>query len=897
MGNPIDNNNSLRHHLEFVSLGVVPLYEICEPIGFDGAEFVKTQEAGRHARSTEYFAINKLKFVADVYGTQRLTKQQTDPQGNSSYFLDMGLKFILESIKQYGFNAKVNYYNSVNGVFSKPFQLFFGEKNLTDFKTYIECMLVQNNKTSEILKKIDDKFNAFATENYKGDIITPIETFKVLRNYTPIFVESKWELDKNPTIVINNSNSNITRFVHFNALKLITGKARESYVPFKSSTTTNLYQTKDFKYFKSKFNSRNVKIKIDFNFIYEYGHYSGDDGTARSQLYFQIKKGYTFDSSTTIFSDFRTIDGFSQILNINEEFNHNIDYLNVGECLWIYFTSESFLADVKITVNKLNQSLFLEQSSLASVFPVVRYANLIKQSIKSINDIFIKSKYLEPFGEFYEQVCYTKSMVSNRVDKLFATPKQCLESVFEYNCDYEISNDHIDILRDHDYYEDTEIGSFPIISSESYSADYNEECMINNMKIEWKNFANDRDIENSTQSIHTKSEWNIINPEAKNKFEKSFDFIRDSVYIQDLIDRQILDPTKSTEENENIIIESIVEMPIGTYFEETFNLLLQYKNQIASGNGYTLIILNKNKEDTEGEGTFLDFVSIGITIGQIVYINHSSIPNLLLGYTVVSVTSSQLELFTDSLSQSTEQQFVNNENNIIKIRFFYIGIQYKIKNDEGFDVVNGVSRRFTNLDFTPKRILRYFERQLASFVKYSEGLEIKNVFFKNNGNVETKLTSELEVLVENTPIVKSKLPLPYINPVIHNLEIVCDFTETEEMLKKYKITKGYIRCFDSYGKVIKGFLKDFKYNRLTQLATIQLKEKYKTDKIFLTVNNSQKLELDGVEVKEWKFENDYFTAYDKKMRPLCESTLFNLVILNGISFLTKSELIINLQSL
>lgn len=42
--NPLDNN-LFRHYLRFISLGQTALYEICEPIGFDNANFVQEQES------------------------------------------------------------------------------------------------------------------------------------------------------------------------------------------------------------------------------------------------------------------------------------------------------------------------------------------------------------------------------------------------------------------------------------------------------------------------------------------------------------------------------------------------------------------------------------------------------------------------------------------------------------------------------------------------------------------------------------------------------------------------------------------------------------------------------------------------------------------------------------
>jgi len=59
--NPIDTD-AFKHELQFADFNS-NWYEICEPIGFDGAEFIIEQNSGRYSRDRRFFAIEKLKFV------------------------------------------------------------------------------------------------------------------------------------------------------------------------------------------------------------------------------------------------------------------------------------------------------------------------------------------------------------------------------------------------------------------------------------------------------------------------------------------------------------------------------------------------------------------------------------------------------------------------------------------------------------------------------------------------------------------------------------------------------------------------------------------------------------------------------------------------------------------
>ena len=205
-----------RHYLKFESLGMTELYEICEPIGFVGSKFVREQETQRYARSYEYFAIDKLKFV-DAYNIAEIPERTIDSIGNTSKHMDYGLWFILDSLKLKGQTAKIYYSCSLNGVFFPSFQLELQEEDITDWRTYVECKLVQNDKVAEIKTKFDDKVNIFATEDYKGNTITPAQTIKILRKGLIEKKTSKISLTEQ-TIVLckRSSGGESTKTFYFN---------------------------------------------------------------------------------------------------------------------------------------------------------------------------------------------------------------------------------------------------------------------------------------------------------------------------------------------------------------------------------------------------------------------------------------------------------------------------------------------------------------------------------------------------------------------------------------------------------------------------------------------------------------------------------------------------------
>ena len=107
-----------KHYLKFISLGQDFLYEITEPVGFDVANFVVEQNANRYARDISYGNEKADLNFYDIFGTeQRPTEQVINVQGQTSYILDMGLSWILESHNRFGFESKIEYHLFKDNVF------------------------------------------------------------------------------------------------------------------------------------------------------------------------------------------------------------------------------------------------------------------------------------------------------------------------------------------------------------------------------------------------------------------------------------------------------------------------------------------------------------------------------------------------------------------------------------------------------------------------------------------------------------------------------------------------------------------------------------------------------------------------------------------------------------
>ena len=197
--------------------------------------------------------------------------------------------------------------------------------------------------------------------------------------------------------------------------------------------------------------------------------------------------------------------------------------------------------------------------------------------------------------------------------------------------------------------------------------------------------------------------------------------------------------------------------------------------------------------------------------------------------------------------------------------------------------------------------MKYFSEYFASCLLYQKK-DIINSYFKSNGTYQSQLNSETTPLIENATITYDSLSLPYITPKVYKLTCYAEFQDILNYLETYKTDKGFIRTFDSNGRVIKGFVQDLDHIWSENKLSLTLEEKFETIYLVLTYSdgiltvNDAVYDLSGIS-EWWKFENDYIKLYDNKNRPLSNFYKFNLVNLNGIVYNSKNELITALLAL
>jgi len=133
---------NFKFYLKFVSLGHTELYETCEFVGFDAANFVVLQNQSRLSRDKSYMSDDtNLRFIDGDFALGE-NNQIKSPKGNISKYLDMGIHWIFESRKKKGYEAEIEVHIFKDGSFF-ILGILDMVKGKTDGETYFSCPIIQ----------------------------------------------------------------------------------------------------------------------------------------------------------------------------------------------------------------------------------------------------------------------------------------------------------------------------------------------------------------------------------------------------------------------------------------------------------------------------------------------------------------------------------------------------------------------------------------------------------------------------------------------------------------------------------------------------------------------------------------------------------------------------------
>jgi len=660
-----------RHYLKFISLGNENLYQIAEPIGFDGATFVLEQEAKRYGRDYQFGAISKLEFV-NAYSLEVVEPFAINPQGDTSNRLEYGLQWLLYINKTYGFEAKVEYILEKDGVFFSNGMLDFTEKGLTDGYNYFNCKLIQNQIVADVKRRMDDKFNAFSDKNAKEQTITPIQTFNYLKRATPTISVSSFKGNGTPEIAISQLTANAIGQIHFGANN--SNALEEFGIRNTLSFLDPRFPTQDVALDNNGILRRIPNDSGSFQFLQAVNDLSDVEFNlteiVASAIASKVDVGSTtvltssgyaklvllvggFDLQTEGF-DYYELHAFnyaniSQFNSIGQAFPSqitlNIPFIDRGKRVYIYFVNDvnaTFSNDdnlatssVRTLVTGMKIKIKAVSTAIDQVIKATRWIDLIKQATKFTSDLPVDASLFDVNGTHYKNVVFNRRMVSQRTDYFYSTPKDVLGSITEVNCDYEISDTELFIGHQNDFYVNQEIAVLQILPDVDATQEYNDVNMINKFRYSYKTFEQDRTTQGTDQSFHTDTEWRFLNEQVENFKEIKNDFVRDPIATQQMIDLEITEPTTSTDQDDKIYIENYIELAPNSFGTFGSRLLMRI-------NDGKLEILNRDSDgEASGVDTVINWTTIGVDVGS----NFQIIDGENIGnYTVFALTNSLITL-------------------------------------------------------------------------------------------------------------------------------------------------------------------------------------------------------------------------------------------------------------
>ena len=886
--------NNFRFYLKFGSLGQDFLYEITEPIGFDEFKLIEKQNTNRYSRDISYAL--ELTFYNAWSLNQIANEQVNNPFGNSSTHLDMGLDWIFESNRQFGFENKIEFHLSNNDVFFYVGLLDCANPDTNDFD-YFGCKIIQDNNISDYKKHEDTVLNMFSTKNIKNETITPATTVNVLKKGVSVTKSSK-------IISANNINASIATvdsvyneaWLYYNNCYNIIKSDLPTVLSWLNPVVLVIGDSDDnkknnFKIFKA---TRNIKdFTLNFtNFKVVQDFRIPDDGEGRCTNLFQIRWGFDVNSPIG------TIGILNYQLNEDEEydsgllnFSHIIEFLPIGCSVWVFGetrilqTQDIGIGSLYVLSNFLFNAYDLEivaiETNLDIVMPMIRYIDMMRQCSKNINYTQIIAPKFDENGRFYEQFCFNRSLISGNKEKPFNTKfKHILGSVNEVNGDFEIDKDKIFVGQFDDFYENYENAVFQVIPSKEAKSMWNKRFTINIFKYLYKTFEQNRNSKNTSEAVHTSAEYTIPNEGVENKKEIVCELIRDPYAQQEIINLETGKPQTSDENDDKVYINDVVLLS-GTERGELSALL----GGRTVGNNYQ--ILNREIEQEEDRAV-INWLTTGIQLNQII--------NTTFGFKkVIGIERTILTL---------ENTSGGSGNFFIILVWNYTDVVYKSKTNEGFLEILGVSNPTTyqGLNFSIRRNLKYFESFLKTSCYYVKKGIIRNNYFKNSPKLQTRLSIESALLSENSDLIIENLAEPILTPKIFKLEVYASYLEYLQYFNSRKLNRGFVRCYWLDSRIIKGYVQDLEYNFRTASLELTIEQKHENKMLNINLINGNLFVNDVIynlfgNANWFRMSDIYFQLFDNNNIAICNPYLFTDVKLNNQSFTDKNLLINQLNLL
>jgi hypothetical protein len=775
----------IRLFLEHETYGTV---EISEPFKTDAFAYTVEQDKGRKGRDVTYGGEEVSLYFPDAYGIAT-SDPQTLPNGIVVNHLTMGLPYILAAWRETGFETVMtliakDYWDETISIG----ELDFSEASFkTDGLTYAECKVIQDSRRAEIKRQAETNIDLLSPLDVNGNAIQAIGTSGIFIKALPTDQRSTWTT---PTGLGNNGssttrgdeNSASTNRSGVNTAVQTGEYGIERSLGFISSRFALVSGTggffpnggNSFTFVQAANELSNVEISIT-NILGE------------SQLLINDSAGVTIDSAQSrtrlvvnvgVLTDYdnprvkyelsnQTIDytapfdPLSQSEDLPTSASVTIPLVLRGEYIWIYFepnttaemtgTASGFgdeaQATLLVIVDSMDVEITATSTAVSSVIQAVRYHDIYKQLLTSINGSTLISTQTDT-GFLADLYAFNGYLLRGITDKpLNATWKDRAERLQAFNLDYQINSDNVYIGSEADYYPNNEIIVLTETPDNDFSYETNERATCNLMEMKLQGYLNtdsqDSEEAPTLSAVHTETQLKFPNTRVENILSIDVKDILDPITIEQARKLAITQkPLTTGKYDEKIMLIDTVSIPENTHYEFTAYLLQQVDED---GN---LRLLNRGTSDDQD--AFFDWTSLGFALGSVITItggdNAGTYTTLSYDFSVVVLEPLVATPTYDGLG-------------VITIDYPLDNVTLMNRTTEGFTTaVEG----FSNQRFTPKRLAMLHGQTMANICRFRPNGEIRISKPPINADFTTQLYSESEPVIENEPIPVSELPSPLI---------------------------------------------------------------------------------------------------------------------------------------
>lgn len=846
------------------------LVEITEPVKFDGASFTVEQDKGRYGRDISY-------------GNEEVSLEFYD--GTFDNGLTMGLTQLLDYHKTYGFESEVEFILKKNGVNFTVGLLDF-QMAKTDLLTYFECKIIQENNRAIINRRKDINVDVFSDKDLDLNTITPLATENILLKAKPVLQVSEWK-SVGEKIFSADSLNPIEYWCAFNLAQTNTSSGIDNSLNWLEDTiyTNSILDAEKFGllYAQNRLNEIKVTATIDMTYVVTQGVFA-DFGFVALYLCW----GDTFDPSNTsttrhlLYND--TWDStVEKTVVLNDTFEYTINEVNQGGKVWLFWTVIGAAdCNVDITHRNFNAKVQATSTAIDSVIKGVRYVDLFKQNIKSISGLNIDAPKFTSGGEFYDQFAFNGKLIRQYTDKPFYVNfKDLTEGLQEVNADYQINQNDVFIGQYDDFYNNVDLGGYLQAPDSEFSNNFNDRYSINAFNYSYKTFEQNKDENDTIDSIHTDAQFLLPNKLVENVKKVEVNYIRDPFSIE-ASRRQGINTKESTSlDNDDkvflIDVHPLLDFPNGGF---GLRLLMRMSNG-------KLEILNNT---LNGEGTPFDWTLLGFIVGT----NFSITAGVNIGsYIVYSLEKEKVVLTPFGFTPTFEG------DGFIKTQYTLNDVFYVNRTNQGFTEILNLSSgdNYSNLRYSIKRNMNHWQSYLKTASKYKPNGIIQNTFFKNNGLLSTKYGSETDATIEDANINVTDLNDAILSPMFYKTKVIAEFETVKTLLDNLATQKGFIRVVDTNERVLKIHPTKLDYEWATNLLTIEGEQRNESDFVNIDTVGTNLVKINEVgydsiilKRKWFKIDSFFVTLYDFNSVPLITPTRFDKVKVNGIIYTTSVTL-------